>query len=128
MSRFADRLPVVPRPSSDPPGLWDIRAVTSAGDEYGDPSEDLLLILLSDDLAAVGDFVIVERPSDPSGQTYVQAIKTNTGYEVEHRDGSPETHMHAATNDVRAAHADMTTWAFGLNRERVLSWQPGPAW
>jgi hypothetical protein len=33
--------------------------------------------------------------------------------------------MSTATSDMRTAHEDLTTWAFGLDRPGTLAWAPG---
>lgn len=99
-------------------------AETSTGERYEDPSEDLLCELFLD-LTEERDYFIVERPADASGQTYAQVMRTASGYLVEKRDGSEDTHEHAVTEDMREAHEDMTTWAFEVERPYALPWASG---
>ena len=101
-----------------------LRAETSGGQTQDDPSEDALLLLL-EDLGEEQDYVIVERLSDASGQTYAQVMRTGDGYLVERRSGSEASHEHAVTTDVRRAHEDLTSWAHGIDRPDALSWTPG---
>jgi hypothetical protein len=101
-----------------------LRARTSQGEVYDDPSEDLLFELLAD-LSAESDYLIVERPADTSGQTYAQVMRTTAGYLLERRDGSEDTHAHAISDDMRAVHEDLTTWAFTLDRGYGLAWAKG---
>jgi hypothetical protein len=74
-------------------GTPELRALTSGGDAYDDPSEDLLFILL-EDLRNDEDCLIVELVADDRGQTYMQVMRTAAGYLVERRAGSPESHEH----------------------------------
>ena len=105
-------------------GTPELRALTSGGEVYDDPSEGALFMFL-EDLRDDGDHLIVERVADEQGQTYVQAVRSAAGYVVERRTGSPESHEHAATSDMRMVHGDLTTWAFGLDRTETLGWEPG---
>jgi hypothetical protein len=50
-----------------------------SGAVWDDPSEDLLYDLLGVVERGNEQFVVVERTSDPSGQTYVQAIRRDEG-------------------------------------------------
>jgi hypothetical protein len=76
------------------------------------PRRTLLFELLSDIERGDEEFVIVERLSDPEGQTYMQLVLDHDGtYTVEHRDGSAEEHYRAATADKREAHAVLWRWA-----------------
>lgn len=104
------------RKSANPAAL---RVETSTGETHADPSEDHLFLLLED--LHPDDHVIVSRGE----QTYVQVLRAGDGYLVERREGSEEQHTHARTADVRAAHQDVTTWAFGIDRPFELDWSPG---
>jgi hypothetical protein len=89
-----------------------------------DPSEAALLRLLDDIEAGRGTFLIVNRTSDPSGQTYAQALRREDGrYVVEHREGDAEHHYGTVVADLRSAHALLAGWAF----ERP-GWSDGVAW
>ena len=101
-----------------------LRAITSTEEHWDDPSEDMLFMLF-EDLKEDQDYFIVQRVADPDGQTYAQVMKTNNTYLVERREGAPDKHFHAVTAEMRAAHEDMTTWAFELDRPFVLPWAPG---
>lgn len=101
-----------------------LRAQTSGGERYDDPSEDLLFELLAE--MQPDDHVIVERPEDANEQTYAQVLRTSDGgYVIERRDGSPDTHAHASSADMRSIHADLTTWAHCVQRPYALTWSPG---
>lgn len=93
-----------------------LRALPEIGQSYDDPSEDLLFELLGDiEQGNAGVFLIVERTTDPSGQTYAQAYRNEDGtYVVEHRAGSAEAHFKTDVSDMRAAHALLAAWAFDL--------------
>ncbi|WP_034610771.1 hypothetical protein [Cellulomonas sp. URHD0024] len=120
MSWFRRR-PPGPAPARGPV----LRASTSDDDVYDDPSEDALFMLL-EDLSTSDDYVIVERLGEPTGEVYIQAtIAKAGGYIVERRAGSAATHEFAATDDLRLAHEDLTTWAHELDRPDVLEWHPG---
>jgi hypothetical protein len=101
-----------------------LRAIPEAGQSLDDPSEDLLFMLLEDIESGQGSFLIVERTTDPSGQTYAQVLHRNDGtYIVEHRDGDAEHHYGTAVPDMRAAHQLLTAWAFQLP-----GWNDRPGW
>lgn len=101
-----------------------LRVETSQGERHEEPSEDLLFILM-EDLQQEQDYFIVEDARDTAGQTYAQVMRVDAGYLMERRRGSEDTHEHATSADLRQVHEDLTTWAFGIQRENVLSWQPG---
>jgi hypothetical protein len=85
------------------------------GDTYDDPSEDALFMILEDLAAGDALWVIVEKISDSSNQTYAQAVRLDDGgFQVERRLGSPETHETTGPCDLRAAHAQLTRWSFAL--------------
>ncbi|PWD50550.1 hypothetical protein C8046_07685 [Serinibacter arcticus] len=57
-------------------------------------------------------------------QVYFQSARTDDGYLVEFRDGSPDKHFGATVPDVRAAHALATQWAFELDGWRTaVPWE-----
>lgn len=86
-----------------------------SGVTWDDPSEDLFFMLLRDIEGDEETFVIVERLSDPSGQTYAQVIRSDDeGWILERRDGGPDRHYRAVFADLRTAHAVLTAWAFEL--------------
>ncbi len=92
-----------------------LRAIAEAGQPWDDPSEDLLLILFEDIESGQGRFGIIERTTDPSGQTYAQAVGRDDGsYFVEHREGDAEHHYGTVVPDMRAAHQLLIGWAFQL--------------
>lgn len=95
-----------------------LRAVLENGETFDDPSEDHLFVLLED--VEVGDqaFLIVERPADASGSSYVQVQKDERGhYRVERREGSVKEHWMVVALDMRAAHRIVTDWAFGSDQK-----------
>jgi hypothetical protein len=86
-----------------------------SGVVWDDPSENLLYDLLGDVERGDEQFIVIERTSDPSGQTYMQAILGDGGgWLLERRDGRPDAHYRAASADLRTVHAAMTAWAFEL--------------
>lgn len=109
--------------ASDAPIL---RAIPEVGQTWDDPSEDLLFMLLEDIEAGEGTYVIVERTSDSSGQSYAQAARRDDGsYIVEHREGDADHHYATVAVDMRAAHALLTGWAFQLDGWRdQANWSP----
>ncbi len=81
-------------------------------------------MLLEDIEAGQGTFLIVERSSDSTGQTYAQAERRLDGtYTVEHREGDAEHHFGTGVADMRAAHRLLTGWAFELS-----GWDTGARW
>lgn len=109
------------QPAPDPMLL---RVETSQGEQYDEPSEDALFMLM-ENLQHDQDYFILENASDTTGQTYIQVMWVGDGFLVERRSGSENTHEHAASTDLREVHQDLTTWAFGVRRENVLRWKPG---
>jgi hypothetical protein len=105
---------------SDP----QLRALTEDGETYDNPSEDLLFELLSD-LSGADNWLIVERPSDPNGETYAQVLLKEDGtFVIEHREGSAERHYQATAPDIHSVHEALTGWAFELDGWRdPLEWQ-----
>ena len=89
-----------------------LRAELESGAIRDDPSEGVLFELLSgierDDEA----FLVLERLSDASGQTYMQVRRLKAGsYRVEHREGSDDRHFQATAASMREAHAVLADWA-----------------
>jgi hypothetical protein len=94
----------------DPPAL---RAIPEEGRPWDSPSEERLYLLLQDIEAGAGDFLIVERATDPRGETYAQVLRTDdSSYVVEHREGDAENHYSTVVPDMRAAWEMLTGWAF----------------
>ena len=110
------------RPTEPDPML--LRVETSQGERYDEPSEDALFMFM-EDLQQEQDYFIVEDARDTTGQTYAQVMRVTGGFLLERRSGSEDTHEHATSADLRQVHQDLTTWAFGVQRENVLPWQPG---
>jgi hypothetical protein len=102
-----------------------LRAIAESGEKWDDPSEDLLFILLEDIRDRHELFVIVERTRDASGQTFIQAIRTDDSkYRLEYRDGSADRHFFAVTADMRTAHEVLTKWSFELpGWDTAVEWQ-----
>jgi hypothetical protein len=89
-----------------------LRAITEAG-ETRDPTEEQLLDLLETVASEESDFLIVERTSDPSGQTYAQAaLGPDGGLIVEHREGDAQHHLGTVAPDLRTAWQLIAGWAF----------------
>ena len=83
-----------------PPAL---RVTTEAGETW-DPTEQQLLDLLETVASEESDFLIIERTSDPTGQTYAQAaLGPDGGPMVEHREGDAEHHFGTVAPDLRTA-------------------------
>lgn len=90
------------------------KATLANGVEWMDPSEDLLFELFGDIERGDIEFFTVEKLSDGTGQTFVQAIvDADRQWIVEYRDGSPEAHYSSRFDGLRDAHAVMTAWCFG---------------
>jgi len=103
-----------------------LRAITEAGESYDDPSEDLLFMLLHDIETGAGTFLIVERTSDPTGQTYVQTQRQpDRSYVVERREGDAQHHFGTTAPNMRAAHHLLTGWAYQLDGSKdTATWEP----
>lgn len=92
-----------------------LRASTESGATWDDPSEDLVLELLSDVERGDETYFVVEQLGDSSGQTYIQVIQdSHGGWTVERREGGPDRHFTISVPDLRQAHQTMTAWVFGL--------------
>ena len=90
-----------------------LRAIPEVGRSWDDPSEDQLFKLLENIEAGEGSFLIVERTTDPSGNTYAQVKREKNGsYVVEHRDGDAAHHYGTVVPDMRTACQMLTGWAF----------------
>jgi hypothetical protein len=86
-------------------------ATSESGDVVDDPSEDALLMMFQDLEAGNGTFLIVESVADASGQTFVQAARSDDGtYVVEYRQAAPTSISRPAS----PAHVLVTMWAFGM--------------
>lgn len=83
-------------------------------------------MLLEDVEGGDEQFLILERLSDLSGQTYIQVIRNADGsFRIERRDGEPDEHYATNATDMRLAHALITTWAFDLPQvEQPVEWLP----
>src|SRR5690242_20596401 len=101
-----------------------LRACPEYGPTLDDPSESLLLMLLEDIEKGEGTFLIVERPSDRSGETYAQVqLLVNGDWGVEYREGDAERHFGVVVSDIETAHRLLTGWAFQL-----ADWDEGASW
>lgn len=100
-----------------------LRASTGGRAKWDDPSSDQLLALLSAVARGDEEFLIVERSSDRSGQTYIQASRVEGDWVVEHRDGSAERHFRTRVPDMQAVHSLLTSWASDLD-----DWPTAIAW
>lgn len=104
-----------------------IRATTESGEIWDDPSEDLLLEVLSDIERGGELFLVVDRLADPDRQTYMQTILEGGVFVVEHREGSPDRHFRAVTSSKDEVHAAFVAWAAGDEAWRqVLAWELEP--
>ena len=103
-----------------------LRAVMESGATWDDPSEDLIFDLLNDISRGDEEFVVIERTRDPTGQTYAQAIQSESGgFILERRDGDADHHYRAVCRDVRDAHRALAAWAHEIaDWEAVADWQP----
>ena len=102
------------------------RVVVESGATYDDPSSDLLLKLLTEFEGHAHDFVILERPGDPAGQTYIQVAHENVSpwrYQLEYRDGAPDRHFQTFTGDVATVHRAFVGWAADKD-----GWSDGQVW
>jgi hypothetical protein len=90
-----------------------LRAIPEVGPSWDDPPEDQLFKLLEKIEAGKGSFLIVERTTDPSGNTYAQVKREKDGsYVVEHRDGAAAHQYGTVVPDMRTACQVLTGWAF----------------
>ncbi len=90
-----------------------LKAVTSNGDIWVDPSEDLLFELFGDILRGDEIHFIVFKESDPSDETFGQTtLNADGAWLVDYREGGPDKHFIATFSDYRQAHAVLTAWCF----------------
>ena len=97
-----------------------------SGATWDDPTEDALYELLLHIERGDEEFIVIERTSDPSGQTYAQSIHCDDrSWLVERRDGSADRHFRASSADIRSTHQVLTAWAFELDGWRgAAAWEP----
>lgn len=100
-----------------------VRATTESGEVWDDPSEDLLLDVLSDIERGRELFLVVDRLGDPDGQTYMQTILEGGVFVVEHREGSPDRHFRAVASSKQEVHAAFVAWA-----QDDATWRTALAW
>lgn len=99
-----------------------IRAANESGQAWEDPTEDALRFLLDDIEHGREKFVVIERLSDPSHQTYIQSIRNDLGeYVIEIREGGPDQHFRTVVPDMESAHDLITSWALERNGWRDLA-------
>lgn len=103
-----------------------LRATAESGGTIDDPSEDALFMMFEDIEAGESTYLIVDSLRDSTNQTYAQTSRNEDGtYIVEYRDGGPEHHYGTVAQDMRAAHAVITGWAFGVPGWRdSATWEP----
>ena len=107
-----------------PTSPHSVRASTGGQTTWDDPSSDQLLALLSAVARGDEEFLIVERSSDRSGQTYIQTSRGESDWVVEHRDGSAERHFRTRVPDLEAVHAILTAWARdGDDWRTTVAWE-----
>jgi hypothetical protein len=101
-----------------------LRATNEAGQACDDPSDGQLFDLISV-LDDANTFVIVDRLSDPTGNSYAQTMRSiiDGTYLVEYQDGSLDEHYSCDGLDCHTAHALISGWATDAPgwRDRV-SW------
>jgi hypothetical protein len=89
-----------------------LKLITEAG-EYWDPSEDQLLSLLEAVKSGQSGYLLLERTSDPTGETFAQSSPgPDGGLLVEYRAGDSQHHYSAVAPDLRTAWQLMVGWAF----------------
>jgi hypothetical protein len=104
-----------------------LRATTESGDVWDDPSEDKLFEILGEIERGDELFLVVERLSDPGGQTYIQTIIEGESFVVEHREGSAERHFRTVVPGRDEAYAVFTAWVHQLPGWReALAWELAP--
>lgn len=104
-------------------GHHSLRASTGSRASWDDPTADQLLALLSAVARGDEEFLIVERSSDRSGQTYIQTSRVEGDWVVEHRDGSADRHFRTRVADMQAVQSLLTSWASDLD-----DWRTAVAW
>lgn len=106
------------------PNEAGLRLTRSTGPEQRNPTEGALLILIRD--MTLDDWFTLGRADDDS--YYIQAARLKEGYLIERRAGTPDSHEHAITTDLRLAQDVVTTWAFGATSApsgQTITWTPG---
>jgi hypothetical protein len=103
-----------------------LRATSEWGETVDDPSEDAMFTMLEDIETGSGNFLIVDSLVERAGDHYAQAYRNEDGtYVVEYRDGDADHHFGTVVADMRAAHALLVGWAFGVRGWREsCSWSP----
>lgn len=113
-------------------------AVTSSGDRWEDPSEDLLFMLLEDLVDESGESFRINRLDTEEGHTLDVSLD-GTVFRVRRQDGVDAVPVVAASSELREVHAACTRWAFRLDDavaeqaramwggfDGNLSWQAAP--
>ncbi|MCU1498866.1 MAG: hypothetical protein JWM47_2819 [Acidimicrobiales bacterium] len=67
------------------------------------------------------EFLVLERVTDLSGETFAQVVGLDGGWYVEHRDGSEDRRFAVMADDLLAAGELLTAWAADVPgwRDRV---------
>jgi hypothetical protein len=95
-------------------------ATTESGAVWNDPSEDLLYELFLDIDRGDETFFIVERVSDPTGQTYGQTTRNEDGrWIVDRREGGPDSHFTTSFDNLSSAHEVLFAWANGHDPDLI---------
>jgi hypothetical protein len=115
---------VITQPSHDDTAM--LRAIPEVGQPCDDPSEDEILTLLHGIENGRGNFLIIERLTDPTRQTYAQIARNDDGtYVVEYRDGSADRHFGTVAADINIANELLTGWALGTDGWHARAeWSP----
>lgn len=104
--------------------MLEISVTTESGPDRSRPSEGELAGLLRRIGADDDHFVVVERLPE-EGQVFVQTWRDGDGpFAVEHRDGGPERHFRAQSDDAERVVEVFLDWARGGQDWRTaLDWQ-----
>jgi hypothetical protein len=88
-------------------------AVTSGGDRWEDPSEDLLYMLLEDLVDERGGAFTIQRLDTPDRHTLDVHLDGDL-FRVRRQEGHGAVPLAATSVELREVHAACTRWAFGL--------------
>jgi len=103
-----------------------LQAVDALDHRFEEPSEELLLQIISGLTANDNYFVMLQRVPDGSKDgTYIQtAVLADGRFTVEYQDGDVEHHYHAEVDSARWAHEVVAAWAYERPGWReMLPWQ-----
>ncbi|MER0243590.1 hypothetical protein AAHZ94_16530 [Streptomyces sp. HSW2009] len=105
-----------------------LRARVESGAEHDDPSDERVRELLTALAGFAEEFLVITRTADPEGQTYLQVAHSEAppwNFVVEYRDGGPDRHFQAFTDQVDVLHRTVTGWMSQRPGWRdLLEWQP----